>query len=1080
MSDKKYWTTLEQLEGAEEYLRFRDDEFREKPAEDMEEGGSLTTSRRGALKATGAAAIFMGAVGCNPEKKLIPYLNQPEESIPGNPVYYTGLDADGENGLVVKTTEGRPIRLDGNEDFPVNRGKLDAVGNAAIIDLYDPDRLRTSVKKVEGKSVPVEEPVLSTEVAAQLKAAGSKAVLVTKPVHGVANQALIESFLMTFPGLRHVQISSQIGTDAIMASQKASFGQRVLPAYRYDRSKLIVSLGFDILAESPNIVEAHRLFADSRRYKNDGSMGRVVCFESTLSMTGGAGDERHRVKPQAYVEVALALVVELEKLGAKMPLGVSLTQTATQVEKDWSIKEGVISQLAHELWEAKGESLVVSGGSAAHMESGDLLLAATNLLNVMLGNDGKTVQYGEGSLKAWEESESGLAGLLADANAGRVQALVVVDVNLAYLSPSKAGVKEAFSKIPYKVGLFSHEHETGVLCDAVYGTHHFLENWNDAEPRQGLFAVGQPTIAPLWQTISRQQALMNVAAAAGSVALKGSWSDFLKATWKTSIYSDKVFAADFASFWDGALRKGFVDLGASARASDLPVRTFKVSALKSALPKKIKGMQLVMHRTSLHGNGDSMNNPWLVETPDPISKITWENYVSVNVAMAKKEDLTEGQFITLKTSAGQLVAPVHIQPGLADGVMSLALGWGRGPEAGQVAAGPSGEGNGVNGSVLAEVQDGKIIYSGLAVKWSKAKGSTKLACVQGHQYLTNDRIRMTGEGERKILQDAFLEEFNTEGNDSWQIPYHMPTDISIWRQKFNDSTTHKWAMAIDTNTCTGCGSCMVSCQAENNISVVGKDEILINREMHWIRIDRYYTAADSNPEAENTDDVDVVQQPMLCQHCDNAPCETVCPVIATSHNEEGLNIQTYNRCVGTRYCSNNCPYKVRHYNWYDYSDYRAGLHQSGRPLTRLLRQVGIKGKELKDKTEYPLMLQFNPDVTVRSRGVMEKCSFCVHKIRRWHTEERALGRDLPEVVKKTACQQACPADAITFGNILDENSAVSKAVEAKGTYKVLKELNTEANVTYMTRLRNRAMPAHQKVDAHGAGHDQHGETKAHH
>jgi molybdopterin-containing oxidoreductase family iron-sulfur binding subunit len=379
----------------------------------------------------------------------------------------------------------------------------------------------------------------------------------------------------------------------------------------------------------------------------------------------------------------------------------------------------------------------------------------------------------------------------------------------------------------------------------------------------------------------------------------------------------------------------------------------------------------------------------------------------------------------------------------------------------------------VNASLLAGYSQGKIVYGSIPVKWSKAGGSTKLACVQGHQYLENERIRTTGEGHRKILQDAFLEQFNTEGDDSWKIPYHMPTDISIWRQKFNDSTTHKWAMAIDTNTCTGCGSCMVSCQAENNISVVGKDEVLINREMHWIRIDRYYTAADGN-HPEHTDEVDVVQQPMLCQHCDNAPCETVCPVVATTHNEEGLNVQTYNRCVGTRYCSNNCPYKVRHYNWYDYSDYRAGLHQSGRPLTRLLRQVGIKGKELKDKTEYPLMLQFNPDVTVRSRGVMEKCSFCVHKIRRWHTDERALGRDLPEAQKQTACQQACPADAITFGNILDENSAVSKVVEKKGAYKVLKELNTEANVTYLTRLRNRAMPE-GSADAHGS----HGET-AHH
>lgn len=1074
MSDKKYWTTLEQLDGAEEYLRFRDDEFREKPIDDMEEGGGLTTSRRGAIKATGAAAIFASAVGCSPEKKLIPYYNQPEESIPGNPVYYTGLDADGENALVVKTTEGRPIRLDGNADFPVNLGKLDANGNAAIIDLYDPDRLRTALKGKGEAAVEIDPATLSVEVASKLRSAGSKAVLVTKPVHGVANKALIENFLAAFPGMRHVEISTHVGTDALMASQKAAFGKAVVPSYRYDKAKLIVSLGFDILAESPNPVEVQRLFAEARRYKEDGNMGRVVCFESTLSMTGGAGDERHRVKPQAYADIALALANELSHLGHSLPLGVSISQTAASVEKTWGIKEGTLSALAHELHDNKGQSLVVSGGSSAMMAGGELILAATNLLNVMLKNDGKTVQYGDGALVSAEETASGLSYIINEAKAGNISALVVADVNLAYLAPAKSGFADAMASIPYSVGLFTHQHETGMLCDAVFGTYHFLENWNDSEPRKGLYALGQPSIAPLWEkTISRQQALMDIAAAAGSSALKGKWEDLLKNAWQILVYNADVFAADFDAFWSGALRKGFVDLGEKSRNVELPVRSFKASALSAPAAPAVDGMQLVLYRTSLHGNGDSMNNAWLLEIPDPISKITWENFVSVNVAYAKKNKLEEGQYLTLSTAQGELTVPVHIQPGLADGVMALALGWGRGPEAGQVAAGPSGEGNGVNASLLAGYSQGKIVYGSIPVKWSKAGGSTKLACVQGHQYLENERIRTTGEGHRKILQDAFLEQFNTEGDDSWKIPYHMPTDISIWRQKFNDSTIHKWAMAIDTNTCTGCGSCMVSCQAENNISVVGKDEVLINREMHWIRIDRYYTAADGN-HPEHTDEVDVVQQPMLCQHCDNAPCETVCPVVATTHNEEGLNVQTYNRCVGTRYCSNNCPYKVRHYNWYDYSDYRAGLHQSGRPLTRLLRQVGIKGKELKDKTEYPLMLQFNPDVTVRSRGVMEKCSFCVHKIRRWHTDERALGRDLPEAQKQTACQQACPADAITFGNILDENSAVSKVVEKKGAYKVLKELNTEANVTYLTRLRNRAMPE-GSADAHGS----HGET-AHH
>jgi molybdopterin-containing oxidoreductase family iron-sulfur binding subunit len=419
-------------------------------------------------------------------------------------------------------------------------------------------------------------------------------------------------------------------------------------------------------------------------------------------------------------------------------------------------------------------------------------------------------------------------------------------------------------------------------------------------------------------------------------------------------------------------------------------------------------------------------------------------------------------------------------------VLSLALGWGRGPEAGQVAAGPSGEGVGVNALDVIPYVKGQAHLNSIPVSYVKTGRSMKLACTQGHQYLENDLIRASGEGHRKIVQDAFLEQFNDDNDVSWTIAahHHAPTDVSIWRQKYKDST-HKWAMVIDTNVCSGCNSCVVSCQAENNIPVVGKDEVLLNREMHWLRIDRYYTAVhDENP--EQADDVDVINQPMMCQHCDNAPCETVCPVIATSHNEEGLNVQTYNRCVGTRYCSNNCPYKVRHYNWYDYSDYRAGVHDSGRPLKRFLRQLGVGevlglGKKPEDKTEYPLMLQLNPDVTVRSRGVMEKCSWCIQEIRRWHQEEQALGRELPESQKQLPCQTGCAADAITFGNMLDENSSVSKAMKKRGSYKVLDELNVKSNVTYLTRIKNREMPEHAKPhDSHGGGHDEHSGEPAHH
>lgn len=1073
---------MEQLEGAESYQNHKDEEFINKPADDMEEGGTLKEGRRNFMKVTGAAAIFAGASGCNPERKLVPYLEQPEELIPGNPVFYASLDATGENGLVVKTTEARPIKLDGNDAYPTNSGKLDAAGNAAILDLYDPDRLRGPVMQAEGKWEEITD--LSAQIqkiATGLKSAAGKAYFVTPPIHGPAQKALIAEFLKAYPSLKHVEISNPVGLnlEATLASQEACYGQRVLPSYRYDKAKLIVSLGYDFLSDSPNGVEVNRLFADARRYKDDGSMARSVMFEPTLSVTGATGDERVRVEPAALPAIAIALLKELSTLGAKIPAGVNLSIDGAGVEKTYGVKEGFIHSLAEELWAHKGQGLVLAGGLGAAIDGGELLANATNLLNSVLGNDGKTIQYGDGSLKAYETKVNGVQSLLADLKAGKVEALVLMDVNPSYELAASTGFNELFEKVALKVGLVTHLNETGKRCDVVLPPHHFLENWSDSEARSGLYGLGQPTIAPLWKTESKQDYLIKLAVAAGSTSLQANgsavaWSDYLKTQWSKKVYNTNVFASSFDAFFDSALRKGFVDLNKSGREKVLAARKVNMAVFKgAALTENKPGLKLVIHQSPLHGSGHSMNNPWLLEAPDPVSKITWDNYVSVSVATAKKNGYEEGNIVKVTTEAGTLEIPVHIQPGTHDNVYALAAGWGRGPEAGQVAAGPTGKGLGVDANALVAA-DG--VKSGIAMTVSKTSKEYNLACVQGHQYLENPFIRMTGEGSRKIVQETTLKQFNDPKDNSYEIKYHMPTDITMWRQKFA-SQTHKWGMVIDTNVCTGCNACMVSCQAENNISTVGKDEVLLNREMHWIRIDRYYTAVDevADDVVENADEVDVIQQPMLCQHCDNAPCETVCPVVATTHNEEGLNVQTYNRCVGTRYCSNNCPYKVRHYNWYDYSDYRGGLHDSGAPLRRFLRSLGLMGDELKDKTEYPLMLQFNPDVTVRSRGVMEKCSFCSHKIRRWHTEEKALGRDLPESAKQTACQKACPADAIVFGNVLDTESSVSESLERKGNYKVLKELNVEANVTYLTRLKNREPLANAVKDDHGAGHgDDHG------
>jgi MoCo/4Fe-4S cofactor protein with predicted Tat translocation signal len=1060
MKAKKYWTTLDQLEENKTYKKISEQEFMVKPEDDMEEGGSLVSNRRNFIKASGAAAVFMTAVGCVAEKKLVPYFDQPEELIPGNPIYYASIDENGESGLLVKTTEGRPIKLEGNPKHPVNIGKLDATGNAKIIDLYDPDRLREITVKAGDKYAATTKSSSDheAEISQKLKEAGAGALYVTGPITSPAEKALLADMKKAFPGLKHIAIVDQAIEKTVLA-QKQSYGKAVLPTYRYDKANVIVSLGYDFLSESANPLETSRLFADAKRLKNGKDMARVLTFEPFISMTGANSDERFRVKPSDVKAIAFALASEIAtqtdyKLSGNAAKAIAAVSTA-DVESTANLKKDLIYKIAGELIKNKGESLIVAGGAGADLE----LLNVVNLINSMLDNDGVTVSYGAGAILNQEHTVDGTSQLLSLLKSGSVKTLLIQDVNLAYRLAAKTGVEELISKVPFKAGLFTHLNETANCLDVVLPVHHFLESWSDANSRTGLFSLGQPTIEPLWKTKAKQDYVLSIIGA-GKASV--SYRDYIKTVWQKSVYDAGILAASFDAFWESCLRLGVYDKSEKQRNEKAKARTFNVNVLAYSAQKDSK-RTAVLYKTAAHNNGDSMNNPWLIEAPDPVSKICWDNYVSVSMKTAKIEGYRQGDILKLSSKAGSINIPVHIQPGVTDDVYAISLGWGR-RAGGHVAAGEDGNGLGIDASQLIDV-DG--VCSGIDIEVEKTKETMTLACVQGHQYLENERIRFTGEGSRKILQETTLPEFLDPKDDSYKIKHHAPTDESLWRQKYPNAK-HKWAMHIDTSTCTGCNACTISCQAENNIPVAGKGEVIINREMHWIRIDRYYTSNNQDQDGqyvENSDEVDVVNQPMLCQHCDNAPCETVCPVIATSHNEEGLNVQTYNRCVGTRYCSNNCPYKVRHYNWYDYTDYRAGLRGSANPFKRFIKSLT---EDLKDKTEYPLMLQMNPDVTVRTRGVMEKCTFCIHRIRRWKTEEDSLGRPLPESAKMAACQQACPSNSITFGDILDENSSVSKAHKIEGNYSVLEELNPRPNVKYFTKLHNR------EPDATDASHNDHG------
>ena len=947
-------------------------------------GGLSSTTRRDFLAMMGFTLAAAGLTGCRaPVQHAIPMLVGTDQLVPGISNYYatTCRGCASSCSLLVKQRDGRPIKIEGNAESAIFGGGTCATGQATVLSLYDDERLRGPLW--HGQPVRWEE--IDTEVLAGLKAAEAakrEIVLLSETITSPSTRAIISEWRTRYAKFSHVEYDP-ISLSAMRAANQQSFGRAVVPHYAFDKARVIVGLEADFLGTWLSPVEFARQYASNR--KPEGTPSLHIQFESGMSVTGSNADLRVAVPPSQMGAVAVAL---LRRIAHKSRLGA--------IQREDPIDSKKLDAIADELWKYRGESLVVSGVNDVHLQ------IVVNTINAALGNIGKTIDLVHPSLQRTGD-DAAMTALVERMNRGEVHTLFLLGVNPAYDYHDSARFLSGLEKVSFSVSFSDRRDESSTHAHAICPDHHFLEAWSDAEPIDSHFSLAQPLIAPLFATRSAQESLLRW--------LGHEQADdyaYLREFWQKNLFPRQHTVQDFQTFWERSLQDGVVALPAKTAVAvaafhgDWKSAVEAIATEQKKLPPGEGHFELHLYESMALRDGRHANNPWLQELPDPVSKITWGNYAAMAPSLAAKLDLKDGDVIRVKTGNQELEIPVFIQPGQEKRTISIALGYGRRQ------VGRAGQNVGVSAYPIVREANGHRIFSATNVALEKTGRAEKLAGTQSH-------FSMEG---RPIVLETSLSELNagTEAKETEQLP-------TLWAERPHGE--HNWGMAIDMNACTGCSACVVACQAENNVPVVGKDQIERIRIMHWIRIDRYYSGPEDDPVS--------VHQPMMCQHCQNAPCETVCPVLATSTSSEGLNQQVYNRCIGTRYCANNCPYKVRRFNWYNYTENPRFDFNMDNPLGRMV---------------------LNPDVAVRSRGVMEKCSLCVQRIQLAKNIALQGKRELADGEIQTACQQACPTQAIVFGDLKDPNSRVSQLQRSQRKYQVLDELGTRPNISYLKKVRN--------------------------
>lgn len=958
----QYWRSLEELAQTEEFRAFVEDEFPNRTPD-----WNDPASRRRFLTLMGASIALAGASACTvqPKEVIVPYVRQPEEYIPGKPLFYaTSMSMGGiATGLLVESHLGRPTKIEGNPQHPASLGATDAMMQASVLTLYDPDRAQTVMRNgyIGSWGAFITAITGARDVAGLKKGAGFR--ILTGTVTSPTLAAQMQEFLAAFPAAKWHQYEP-CGRHAVRAGALAAFGQPLNTIYRFDRANVVVSLDADFLCSSmPGSLRYARDYSARRRAaaENPGAgPPRLYVAESTPSITGGMAEHRFRMRASEVEAFAVALAQEL-----KAPV----TGTAAA--------SPAITAIAKDLAANRGSSIVIAGEYQSPR-----VHAIAHAINQALGNNGKTVLYTDPVEASPVDQVASITELVNDIRGGAVDALLMLGGNPAYDAPADLNFLDALKTVKFRahVGLYSNE--TGAWCHWHVPEAHYLESWSDARAYDGTLSIVQPLIAPIYQGKTFHDVL-NVLNDKADRSSHDTVNDYWQGQHK---------GADYNEFWRTSLHDGLIAGTAFAEKTPPAAKVPEPTAPASG------ALEIVFRPDPAVGDGAFSNNAWLQEMPKPQNKMTWDNAVWISPKSAGHYGVKTSDVIEIGFRGRKLDAAVWVMPGQADESLTLHLGYGR-TRAGRIA-----DGVGFNAYTLRTTD---ALWQGWGVEITRKSSGYKFATTQHTQTME----------ERDPFRVATLAEYHKDPEFAHPEEKNVPNELTLF-PAWDYNKLHKWGMSVDLTACIGCQACTVACQAENNIPVVGKTEVAKGRHMNWLRVDRYYKGSLEDPE--------MYFQPVPCMHCENALCELVCPVAATVHSAEGLNEMVYNRCVGTRYCSNNCPYKVRRFNFFLYADWD----------TQSL--WGVR----------------NPDVSVRSRGVMEKCSYCVQRINAVKIEAEKQDRPIKDGEILTACQQACPAEAIVFGDLNDPNSRVSKLKGQRRDYSLLQELNTRPRTTYLARLRN--------------------------